>query len=82
MSHGPCSQQCEAGNGGGSMTVLETPLVDALQEAQKVHVKELSELKAANLKATKLAEDLQASPECCLLCKQPVLCVLCVLNCP
>lgn len=41
------------------MTVLETPLVDALQEAQKVHVKELSELKAANLKATKLAEDLQ-----------------------
>lgn len=76
---GRAANSLEAGNSGGSMmTVLETLLVDPSQEAQKVHVKELCELKAANLKAIKLAENLKVCPECCLLCTKPVLCVLCV----
>lgn len=57
-------------------------LTGASQEAHAANEDSSTAAEDAKIEATRVAEDLQASPECCWPCKQTVLCVLCVIICP
>ena len=57
------------------VAVVTTIVATTVQEAQAANVKEVSDLKKAKMVATTVINSLQASDECCLLCKHEALCV-------